>query len=173
MMSYRFTLRLGQLTKSIVPMGDKAVKQIFRSRQRSLLQNSLELLDELVDMDGGKHDIICAAINEHLADTFLRSNISTEEGIKHSLNMSQEKKSNINNSETTSNKGCNTKRKPFSYNEYGKHFSSSCSTFNRATFSSQPYININIDGLCKAPDNLISGFSLSISSAKLRIHELS
>ena len=138
-------------------MKDKAVKRNFRSRQRSLLQNSLELLDELADMDGGKHDIICATIQENLADVFLQSNTSIEEGIEHSLKMSSEKKTNINNSEKTSNKGCNAKRKPLSYNECDKDFSSSCSTFNPTTFSSQPYININIDGLSKAQDNLISG----------------
>lgn len=71
MMSYRFALRLDQLAKSKARPADDAAKRNFRSRCRNLLKTSLELLADLADMEGTKHDTVIAAIYEHLADTFL------------------------------------------------------------------------------------------------------
>lgn len=69
--SYRFACRLEQLQTNILSPHDKATRREYRKRQRSLLHNTLDLLQELADMDGGKHETIGAAVCEHLADTYL------------------------------------------------------------------------------------------------------
>ena len=69
--SYRFACRLEQLQANALSPNDKATRREYRNRQRSLLHNTLDLLQELADMDGGKHETIGAAVYEHLADTYL------------------------------------------------------------------------------------------------------
>jgi hypothetical protein len=69
--SYRFACRLEQLQTNVLSPLDKATRREYRKKQRSLLHNTLDLLQELADMDGGKHETIGAAVYEHLADTFL------------------------------------------------------------------------------------------------------
>ncbi len=67
-MSYRFALRLRQLeSHDVLPMQQRA----FRDRQRSLLQTTLDLLQDLRDMDGNAHESLVASVREHMADTFL------------------------------------------------------------------------------------------------------
>jgi hypothetical protein len=68
MMSNRFANRLRSLAANTT---DRALRRSFRARQRSLLQNTLELLEALADMNGKSHESLIAAINENLADTFL------------------------------------------------------------------------------------------------------
>lgn len=86
--SYRFACRLEQL-QADRPRGggaaDGATRRDWRDRKRSLLRNTLDLLEELADMDddgggggegrgrGGRHGTISAAVCEHLADTYLGS----------------------------------------------------------------------------------------------------
>eukprot|EP00804_Cyclotella_cryptica_P026067 CCRYP_013932-RB/>CCRYP_013932-RB protein AED:0.04 eAED:0.04 QI:719/1/1/1/0.33/0/4/1568/1246 len=69
--SYRFACRLEQLQSNVLSPSDKATRRDYRKRQRSLLHNTLNLLEELADMDGGRHETIGAAVYEHLADTYL------------------------------------------------------------------------------------------------------
>ncbi|KAL7536691.1 hypothetical protein ACHAXR_007343 [Thalassiosira sp. AJA248-18] len=70
--SYRFACRLEQLQTNVLSPHDRVTRREYRVRQRSLLFNTLNLLEELADMDGGgRHDTIGAAVCEHLADTYL------------------------------------------------------------------------------------------------------
>lgn len=73
MMSYRFANRLRNLGD------DNAQRRTFRARQRSLLQNTLDLLEMLGDMKGKRHESLMASVNENLADTFLVGGIDEEE----------------------------------------------------------------------------------------------
>ncbi len=76
--SYRFACRLDQLRTNVLSPHDDMLQREYRRRQRSLLQNTLDLLEELADMDGGRrHDTIGAAVCEHLADTYLWSTDET------------------------------------------------------------------------------------------------
>ena len=65
-LSYRFANRLRHLS---LQHPDKS--RNFRSRQRSLLQTTLELLETLADHEGHRHESMVAAVNEALGDTFL------------------------------------------------------------------------------------------------------
>ncbi|KAL7433735.1 hypothetical protein ACHAXH_007349 [Discostella pseudostelligera] len=76
--SYRFACRLDQLRTNALSPHDDVLRRDYRRRQRNLLQNTLDLLEELADMDGGRrHDTIGAAVCEHLADTYLWNNDET------------------------------------------------------------------------------------------------
>ncbi|ACI65604.1 predicted protein [Phaeodactylum tricornutum CCAP 1055/1] len=68
MMSYRFANRLRHISMSTA---DSSLRRKFRTRQRGLLQNTLDLLENLADMDGSAHESLSAAIRESMADTFL------------------------------------------------------------------------------------------------------
>lgn len=68
MMSYRFANRLRDLANRTL---DAQLARACRNRQRSLLENTLDLLEVLSDMDGNARESLVAAIREHLADTFL------------------------------------------------------------------------------------------------------
>jgi hypothetical protein len=69
MISYRFSHRLRHL--SLQAVSGAVLRRTFRVRQRSLLHNTLDLLETLSDMNGNKHESLIAAVNENLADTFL------------------------------------------------------------------------------------------------------
>ena len=89
--SYRFACRLEQLVKTTDNVLDGVTRREYRNRQRNLLINTLDLLEELKDMDendnrnlGGsshqrRHDTIGAAVCEHLADTFLWNNSNVDD----------------------------------------------------------------------------------------------
>lgn len=76
MVSYKFALSIQQLLSSRQPHYNQPKpilnKRDLRSRQRNLLLTSIELLEELADMDGAKHETMRATLNEHVADTYLK-----------------------------------------------------------------------------------------------------
>jgi hypothetical protein len=71
MMSYRFSQRLRHLSEHMTE--DAALQRTFRNRERSLLQNTLSLLEDLSDIGGQSHELLVAEVCEELADTFLRA----------------------------------------------------------------------------------------------------
>ena len=89
--SYRFACRLEQLVKTTDNVLDGVTRREYRNRQRNLLLNTLDLLEELKDIDendnrnlGGsshqrRHDTIGAAVCEHLADTYLWNNNNVDD----------------------------------------------------------------------------------------------
>ena len=83
-MSYRFALRLRHLETSSEasasfppgPSGtilSESQKRAIRDRQRSLFQQTLDLLQDLMDIDGNAHESMVASVREHMADTYLSS----------------------------------------------------------------------------------------------------
>lgn len=73
MMSYRFAQRLRHLAVALAtkPEDNAVMRRSFRARERSLLQNTLALLEEFGDMGGQPHEMLVAEVCEKLADTFL------------------------------------------------------------------------------------------------------
>jgi len=134
--SYRFACRLEQLqTNNVGGVCDVVTRREYRQRQRSLLHNTLDLLEELADMDdddnagnsggigggngngkGRRHETIGAAVCEHLADTYLW------------------------NDETDGDVAVRDSTKP-----------APCAS------SSQPYAKVTVDCLNKAHDHLSNG----------------
>ena len=151
--SYRFACRLEQLQTSNAPSVryDSAMRREYRNRQRNLLLNTMNLLEELADMDNdnddnnrgarkaGRHDTIYAAVCEHLADTYLwNDDIDIEEG------------GGVNRDNS-----CNGQPVP-------------CAS------SSQPYLNVTVDCLNKAHDHLMNGIKKLtplLENAKLQKEE--
>jgi len=170
MMSYRFALRLSQLSKSDYFDGSDysdAMKRNCRARERSLLQTSLDLLMELADMDGGDHETIRASVNELLADTFLGQISSSPSDIGNFDCMEEEisQKSNYSSSGSSPFKGAYKKSSSSPALIFGSE-SESANDFSpnkiktRAptptSSGSQPYSNVKADGLNKAQDFIMS-----------------
>ncbi|VEU44268.1 unnamed protein product [Pseudo-nitzschia multistriata] len=81
-MSYRFALRLRHLESSSTSSSSQSPahvglsesqKRAIRDRQRSLFQQTLDLLQDLMDIDGNAHESMVASVREHMADTYLSS----------------------------------------------------------------------------------------------------
>jgi hypothetical protein len=72
-MSHRFALRLRHLETSSSSSQSltESQKRELRDRQRSLFQQTLDLIQDLSDMDGNAHESMVASVCEHMADTFL------------------------------------------------------------------------------------------------------
>ena len=75
-MSYRFALRLRHLETEPGKILSEAQKRAIRDRQRSLFQQTLDLLQDLMDIDGKAHESMVASVREHMADTYLNSSSS-------------------------------------------------------------------------------------------------
>jgi hypothetical protein len=64
-MSYRFALRLRHLEWTVQDLPPMR-KREFRDRQRSLYQTTLDLLQDLFDMEGNAHESLVASVREHM-----------------------------------------------------------------------------------------------------------
>jgi tetratricopeptide (TPR) repeat protein len=79
-MSHRFALRLRhlELASATANSMSEAQKRTIRDRERSLFQQTLDLLQDLQDMDGNAHESLVASVREHMADTYLGSEAAKE-----------------------------------------------------------------------------------------------
>ena len=127
MMSYRFALRLKQLLEETLDTASPSERRNFRERTRGLMETSLELLHEIADMDGSTHETICAAICEHIADSYLYGHNEEKEN------------QSLNGSKSTDGSSSASFFNPVSFTKH------------------QLYNNVNVDRLSKAQDNLIKG----------------
>ncbi len=130
MISYRFSNRLKHLSQNI-DTSDPGLRRSFRVRQRSLLHNTLDMLETLADMNGNQHESLIAAVCENLADTYLVIGIGD----------SDQHDSNTNHLQTT-----NT--------------STPIEPPPQAVSSHQPYGNISVDALGKAQDHITYGIKV-------------
>jgi len=74
MMSYRFAKRIGQ--QAAQASTTESLGRVLRARQRNLFESSLDLLNDLNDMDGGRgQETIIADVHCNIAETFLSSRI--------------------------------------------------------------------------------------------------
>jgi len=80
MISLRFALRLDRLAEEV---DNEALGREYRHKKRGLLENALELLHELADMGGGKHETISSSIYEQLADSYLSKGDSVDKEKRH------------------------------------------------------------------------------------------
>ena len=143
MTSYRFALRLRQLSEGIDKKGNLCTLRSLRSRQRNLLKNALELLEEHIDMGGQENKTITAAVYECLADTYLTSDDSKANEPMAFKNMSNE-------SIRTKSKASSS----FSFGTYSK-FLLTPTLSSQESYSLLPYRFLKTDCLTKAQDNLI------------------
>ena len=151
MTSYRFGLRLKQLMED-----DQIKKSIeecrnFRQRIRGLMDTSLELLHEVADMDGMTHETICAAIFEHIADTYLYvDHFDLQKG--HDGDIQQTRR------DDGDDRRRRKKKQTTSTSTSSSSTSHSSSFFRPSYFTEyQLYSKVSIDALGKAQDNLIKG----------------
>jgi hypothetical protein len=131
MISYRFSNRLKHLSSHVVT-SDPGLRRSFRVRQRSLLHNTLDLLETLADMNGNKHESLIAGVCENLADTYLVIVADTD---------NHDDGSNISGLQTT-------------------NATSPIEPPPQAVSSHQPYGNISVDSLSKAQDHLVYGIKI-------------
>ena len=80
MINMRFAMRLDKVINDIKDSSGSSSLQVsreYRQKKRALLENALELLEELADMEGRKHETICCSIYEQLADSYLDTHEGT------------------------------------------------------------------------------------------------
>ena len=139
MISYRFSNRLKHLSQTIVT-SDPGLRRSFRVRQRSLLHNTLDMLETLADMNGNQHESLIAAVCENLADTYLVIGGGSGDSDNH-----------------------------HHHSHHHHDYESSLQTTNTSTpiepppqavSSHQPYGNISVDALGKAQDHLTYGIKV-------------
>lgn len=161
-MSYRFALRLRHLEWTVQGMPPSR-KRAFRARQRSLCQTTLDLLQDLFDMEGSAHESMVASVREHMADSFLgeESSTTTTDSSGEEDGSTSRKSSPIRarpSSPTLAPQSPTVPVLPKSPT------ASSAPTFEPSpktnknhqgqTSSHQPYSNVSVDSLNKARDHL-------------------
>ncbi|KAG7349134.1 hypothetical protein IV203_011731 [Nitzschia inconspicua] len=152
-MSHRFALRLRHLEIASTTTNSlsESQKRTIRDRERSLFQQTLDLLQDLMDIDGNAHESLVASVREHMADTFLGSEFPREHIEQmmqpHNPNDLRDSSSVLSSSiPSSSNVGESQPRS----------FQPSDSSDAAAGFENA-YVNVSVDALNKAQDHLIHG----------------
>jgi hypothetical protein len=166
--SYRFALRLRHLELSLVDLPEMR-KRAFRDRQRSLYQTTLDLLQDLLDMDGSAHESLVASVREHMADTFLGESQNTSDdysscpAASNDGNSSHQRSRSISPPKPKSRPHVMLSSPPTSPMQHFKssslqHLPQQQSDQSEEQSSKhQPYTKISVDALNKAQDHLIHG----------------
>ena len=156
-MSYRFAMRLRQLERrDVLPVHKK---RAFRDRQRSLYQTTLDLLQDILDMDGNAHESLVASVREHMADTFLGE---TEDSMPQETSndppprprspptvlMSSSSLSPPSSPVILRRKITEQQRKQQQHQGEGEQW------------QEQPYANVSVDALNKAHDHLVCAIKI-------------
>ena len=148
-MSFRFALRLRHLEQAELP-GFKA--RAFRDRKRSLYQTTLDLLQDLLDMDGNAHESLVASVREHMADTYLFGEKPLQDEMEDcdpSVPRDEEKRPQ-SPPPVMSSPSSSPPSSP-------KQHSSTQPPSNESTQQQQPYAKLSVDALNKAHDHLVHG----------------
>mmetsp|Transcript_17056 Transcript_17056/g.35192 ORF Transcript_17056/g.35192 Transcript_17056/m.35192 type:complete len:811 (-) Transcript_17056:43-2475(-) len=149
-MSHRFALRLRHLETS-GKLSSESQKRAIRDRQRSLLQQTLDLLQDLMDIDGKAHESMVASVREHMADTYLSSTvaINTESSTEES---SPTKKQEASASPPVATATLSTPSSSVVFPENA--------TTLQHPANEQPYATLSADALNKAQDHLVKGIKV-------------
>ena len=174
-MSFRFALRLCHLENYSPSSILESHKRNIRDRQRSLYQQTLDLLQDLMDIDGNAHESMVASVREHIADTYLScipgnnkdETLSAGRGEAAHRRTSTTKKmyapklspspSPINNMTTSISTTITTNATSVKSPNSAKRSPQSTYSSPEKCQNEQPYASVTIDALNKAEDHLTSG----------------
>lgn len=173
-MSYRFAVRLRHLevsppststsTPTKLSQMTESQRRAIRDRERSLFQQTLDLLQDLTDMDGNAHESMVASVREHMADTYLRDgDTSMKIGVDHDTMAGTGGLSSVlspSQSPTIPPALVRSQSPPASGGLHQAISSETTSQVKPATFPEehqQPYATISVDALSKAQDHLLHG----------------
>ena len=180
-MSFRFALRLRHLESSASSVSESH-KRAIRDRQRSLYQQTLDLLQDLMDVDGNAHESMVASVREHMADTYLSSVVGGREVVDNNPSTESAEWKNTTPTATSTRNESSSSELPSSPSPpvvtmTTTSTNSSLNSINSARLSQpeysptipsvdstnirckerQPYATLTIDALNKAHDHLVCG----------------
>ena len=157
-MSYRFALRLRQCQTSMPH--NPPQQRAFRDRQRSLYQTTLDLLQDLLDMDGNAHESLVASVREHMADTFLGEEALQETNHPEDLKSPQPVMASSPPTQDDSKyflKPPSQGRRNSSIIEPSSQRNHMQQQWEYDGTQHQPYAKVTVDSLNKAHDHLVHG----------------
>lgn len=158
-MSYRFALRLRHLEWTIQDLSTMK-KRAFRDRQRSLYQTTLDLLQDLFDMEGNAHESMVASVHEHMADTFLgESNKETSPPVSRRNSISRRGRSTSPTLTSQSPPPVLSSASNMLHTQL-QHSNSQNQEQVDQTSKHQKYANLSIDSLNKGQDHLVNGIKV-------------
>lgn len=175
-MSYRFALRLRHLETAPGKILPESQKRAIRDRQRSLFQQTLDLLQDLMDIDGNAHESMVASVREHMAETYLSSSSNDVEESHADTSLEadspRKKSSEVSASPpvVTASVSTNTTEKTPSLqlasiiaqqqrpsSEYAPPLNHESQNGVNDHQHRQPYAMVSVDALNKAQDHLVRG----------------